>query len=308
MFKRVLAKLGVGSATVNLMLDKDEYRLGDTVKGEILVEGGKVEQNINKIDVELVASIWVKEREFSHTVEKASFHTPFIVSPSEKKVFPFTFTLPNNLLVSGKKVAYHFVTRLDIADGIDHTDRDPIRVLPPERLNNVLRALERLGFREKHDSRSFDGFVQEFEFFPTDFMRDRIEELEFVAAFEDNGIRLLLEVDLRTLFGLVEKELKREVLLENSLLEDEAALAGYLRKVIEEMVENPSQYAGRKFGHQAQLHRTFSQNSGALGGLAAGVLGGLILAELMDEAEDAIDDLSDALEDVGDWFDFGDDD
>ena len=54
MFKRVLAKLGVGSATVNLVLDKDEYTLGDTVEGQILVEGGTVEQRINKIDVDLV--------------------------------------------------------------------------------------------------------------------------------------------------------------------------------------------------------------------------------------------------------------
>src|SRR5690606_25354306 len=83
----------------------------------------------------------------------------------------------------------------------------------------------------------------EFEFFPTDFMRERIEELEFVAAFEENGIRMLLEVDLRTLFG-GEKELKREVLLENTLLEDEAALAMHFQELIGEMVENPGRFSG----------------------------------------------------------------
>lgn len=308
MFKRVLAKLGVGSAKVNLLLDKEEYTLGDTVEGELLVEGGTVEQYIQKIDVELVMEVQVKERVFSHIVETASFHTPFHVAPFENKVFPFTFTLPNNLPISGKTVRYHFVTRLDIADGIDHSDRDPLIILPPERLNNVLKALERLGFREKRNSRSFDGYVQEFEFFPTDFMRERIEELEFVAAFEENGIRMLLEVDLRTLFG-GEKELKREVLLENALLEDEAALARHFRELIGEMVENPERFSRFRFGHHAHPHEAFSKYGSAIGGLAAGVLGGLVLSELMEEAEEAVEELGDAFEDVGDWFeDFGGED
>ena len=307
MFKRVLAKLGVGSAQVNLVLDKDEYRLGDTVEGQLLVEGGNVEQYIRKIDVDLVLEVQVKERLFSHTVERASFHDSFYVAPSEKKVLPFTFTLPHNLLISGNSVRYQFVTRLDIADGLDHSDRDPLRVLPPERLDNVLKALGRLGFREKHDSRSFDGYVQEFEFFPTDFMRERIEELEFVAAFEENGIRMLLEVDLRTLFG-GEKELKREVLLENTLLEDEAALAMHFQELIGEMVENPGRFSGFRSGH-VHPHEAFSHYGGAIGGLAAGVLGGLVLSELMEEAAEAVEDLGDVLEEAGDWFgDFGGED
>ena len=307
MFKRVLAKLGVGSAQVNLVLDKDEYRLGDTVEGQLLVEGGNVEQYIRKIDVDLVLEVQVKERLFSHTVERASFHDSFYVAPSEKKVLPFTFTLPHNLLISGNSVRYQFVTRLDIADGLDHSDRDPLRVLPPERLDNVLKALGRLGFREKHDSRSFDGYVQEFEFFPTDFMRERIEELEFVAAFEENGIRMLLEVDLRTLFG-GEKELKREVLLENTLLEDEAALAMHFQELIGEMVENPGRFSGFRSGH-VHPHEAFSHYGGAIGGLAAGVLGGLVLSELMEEAAEAVEDLGDVLEEAGEWFgDFGGED
>jgi len=307
MFKRVLAKLGVGSAQVNLVLDKDEYRLGDTVEGQLLVEGGNVEQYIRKIDVDLVLEVQVKERLFSHTVERASFHDSFYVAPSEKKVLPFTFTLPHNLLISGNSVRYQFVTRLDIADGLDHSDRDPLRVLPPERLDNVLKALGRLGFREKHDSRSFDGYVQEFEFFPTDFMRERIEELEFVAAFEENGIRMLLEVDLRTLFG-GEKELKREVLLENTLLEDEAALAMHFQELIGEMVENPGRFSGFRSGH-VHPHEAFSHYGGAVGGLAAGVLGGLVLSELMEEAAEAVEDLGDVFEEAGDWFgDFGGED
>ena len=124
MFKRVLAKLGVGSATVNLVLDKDEYTLGDTVEGQILVEGGTVEQRINKIDVDLVLSVRVKEKVFSHTVDSASFHTPFRVAPSEKKVFPFTFSLPS---IRGTEVPHRArrfsLTCGDFMPGSYHPDR-----------------------------------------------------------------------------------------------------------------------------------------------------------------------------------------
>jgi sporulation-control protein len=138
-------------------------------------------------------------------------------------------------------------------------------------------------------------------------MRERIEELEFVAAFEENGIRMLLEVDLRTLFG-GEKELKREVLLENTLLEDEAALAMHFQELIGEMVENPGRFSGFRSGH-VHPHEAFSHYGGAVGGLAAGVLGGLVLSELMEEAAEAVEDLGDVFEEAGDWFgDFGGED
>ena len=40
-----------------------------------------------------------------------------------------------------------------------------------------------------------------------------------------------------------------------------------------------------------------------------GVLGGLVLSELMEEAAEAVEDLGDVFEEAGDWFgDFGGED
>lgn len=207
-------------------------------------------------------------------------------------------------------MSYHFATRLDIAAGIDNLDHDPIQVLPPQRFLNIIHALEDLGFREKMDSGKFNGYSQEFEFFPTAVFRDRIKELEFEAAIEDQGIRLLLEVDMVTLpFGLGEKELKREVFFNNELLNNVATLSVALQQTIEEMLQNPQGYPASRYpryhGHGA--HRSGGL-AGAMGGFAAGMLGGMMLEELLG-GEEGMDFAGEEGEGEGgfDFFGGGDD-
>ncbi|SFJ94595.1 sporulation protein, partial [Thermoflavimicrobium dichotomicum] len=150
--KNFLAKLGHGGAKVDLILDKQEYVLDEQVSGELVIQGGTVEQHINKIDIELVMSLYYKNHHYTQTVQVFPFHTPFNIQPSEKKVFPFSCKIPSNLLLSSHSVSYYFITHLDIAGAVDHTDRDYVKILPPARLQNLLKAFEQIGFYEKHDS------------------------------------------------------------------------------------------------------------------------------------------------------------
>ena len=72
------------------------------------------------------------------------------------------------------------------------------------------------------------------------------------------------------------------------------------------MAENPGAFSGFRFDHHP--HHAFSRYGGAIGGLAAGVLGGLVLSELVEEVAEGAEDLGEVLEDVGDFFDFGGED
>ncbi|MBA4494001.1 sporulation protein [Paenactinomyces guangxiensis] len=291
MFKKFMAQLGKGAAQVDLVLDKEEYTLGEQVNGELLIQGGTVEQDINKIDIDLFMSAHVGEQEHSVLIHRFEFHDSFKIQPSERKTLPFSYQLPKNLLLSGYSVSYYFITHLDIAAGVDSTDRDPIIVIPPGRFQNVLTALGQLGFREKYGSRSFDGHLQEFEFTPTSFLKDEVKEVEFVAALEDEGIHLLLEVDLASPAG--EKEVKREVWLENQLLDDPDQLLAHIRQILTEAVQNP----GICFYDKKRFYHKMSGLTGAIGAFAAG----LIAAEVFEEA------LEEVFEDGGsdqELFDF----
>lgn len=286
MLRNLMAKLGKGGANVDLVLDKQEYQPGDTVSGELVVQGGTVEQSINRIDVELSMSVRVGDKEYTKELKRFPFPNSFVINPSENKVFPFNYQLPNDLPLSGNQIHYTFVTHLDIASGKDHYDRDPIRINPPDPLQKVLDAFSQLGFREKHDSRSFNGYVQEFEFFPTSFLKDQAKEVEFACAYEENGIRLMLEVDL--LPPTRGHEVRREVSLDHDLLNQPEELTEKLQSLLQEMVNDPEPFTHPKLalGHQEHKHSGFSKVGGVVGGLAAGLLGGMILSEIIDHFSD----------------------
>lgn len=282
MFKKLMAKIGIGSAKVDLVLHGNEYTLGDTVEGELVLQGGAVEQYINKVDVQFMLALRTKKSEHRQAMATIPFDCRFTLGAGERKAFPFMYRLPQDLLISSHAVAYYFTTNLDIAAGVDSQDKDYIRVNPPVRFTNIITAFEELGMREKHDSRAFDGYAQTFEFFPALFLQDSVREVEFIAAIEEEQVRLLLVLDMPSFSR--EMEVKREVVLSDELLVDVGRLRAYLQQMLEEMIGNPNAYLeqrhmmGAENGHQ---HR-HSGFGGAMGGFAAGILGGLVLSELMD--------------------------
>jgi len=315
MFKKFMAKLGVGSAVIDFVLHKQEYALGERVEGEFRVKGGSVDQEINKISLDLNLKMNLRGKEFSQLVASIPVHSSFIIRAGERKVIPFTYDLPLDLLISGGTVSYFFSTRMDIAGGVDDLDKDYIQIVPPMRFNQLVQALGLLGFREKMDSRKFDGYSQEFSFSPTTHFNDMLNELEFIAAIEETGIRLLLEVDLRSVYGFGEKELKREVFFSNEELDDMQTTSSKMKNMIEEMIQNPHEYPASKYMSSQGVEQDGRQGrrggglAGAMGGFAAGMLGGMLLDDLLfgdDEMEAA--DGGEDVDDGGGFDFFGGDD
>jgi sporulation-control protein len=248
MFKDLMARLGgPGSAQVDLVLDRNRFAPGERVDGKLLVKGGSVVQRINKIDVHLMMNVHAKGDHYTHPVTSIPFYQSFDIHPGEIKEFPFNFHLPTNLLVTGHSASYYFETVLDIAGAVNQTDRDYIEIIPPMPLQNILMALDQLGFRETHDSREFNGYVQEFKFFPTGLFREQIKELAFAAAIDPHGVRLLLEIELFS-FGY-EREIKREVFIPEEQLINPSQLASYLQNMLHEFIHQSHQYTQSPYGY-----------------------------------------------------------
>lgn len=305
-----MASLGQGGAKVDLSLYQNHFSPGEEVKGELNVYGGTVEQSIDKIEVNLELEIHDHEHHYRQTVSKVPLNTTFEIHPNEQKTFPFYFRLPSNLPISGHTVSYFFETELDIIGGKDHKDRDFISIIPPRELQNVLNALQNLGFREKHDSRSFNGQVQEFELSPTSYFRGQIEEVEFTVAILPDGLDLRLEVDVISSYGH-EKEIKHHVFLDQPLLHDSYQLESYFKNLLEELVHSYGSGSHSSHGHYEHQehyysdgHRHGHHGSGvgsAVGGFAAGAIGGYVLSEMLDDDDDYDDnDIEDFFEDEED--------
>lgn len=289
MLKKFLSKLGIGSANINLVLPQSKARLGESIRGEFLIEGGAVEQHINKIDVELRLTLHQNGQVQTQTVAVIPVASAFALQAGEKKTLPFAYELPYTLPISRNGVRYAFVTRLDIAGGLDHLDEDAIDILPPLCLEKLFVAFEKLGFREKTTSGELQPYGQQFAFFPTEPFQRTVQEVELLASLEKEGLRLFLEVDVYAgAFGLREQELKREVFFTHEQLRDVTALAEQLRAIIQEMTEQPHPYTTSPY--KAQYSRNFHMHGrasgmiGAIGGFAAGLFAGMLMEEVIDEA------------------------
>lgn len=89
MWKKLLSKLGVGAAKVDLVLHRPHVRLGETLEGEFLIEGGTVEQQIRKLEVELQLTVQADGKAYRRTAAVIPVSSSFTIQPGERKVYRF---------------------------------------------------------------------------------------------------------------------------------------------------------------------------------------------------------------------------
>ncbi|MFJ8246350.1 sporulation protein [Peribacillus asahii] len=301
MFKKILASLGKGAATVDLQFNHQQYQAGESIQGEVVIQGGEVEQKINQLAVRLMMNVSLKQGNVSKEIAYIPLMSRDRIQPKEQKVIPFHYALPTDIPVSRGTVSYHFDTHLDIEGGVDRKDVDHLIVQPQGALQAIFNAMGRLGFREKADSGKIDQYGQEFAFFPTQAFLGQVSEVEMRFAAKQSGISIWMEVDCKN--GYKEVEAKRELHLDWTILENEAELEKVLGQYIAEAVEQPYVYT-QPFSYEANRHHGISSAlPGMIGGLAVGVLGGMLVAEVMDEfVEEMFEEEAEEFEEAFDFF------
>ncbi|HBB34560.1 MAG TPA: sporulation protein SpoOM [Cyanobacteria bacterium UBA8803] len=208
MFKKLLAKVGIGAASVDAHLYDDSIIPGEMLNGEVHITGGDVAQEIEDIYM-YVATEYKREVDDSTVTEqcvlvKYRLAESLSLQSKEVKVFPFAFQLPYETPLTVRHQPVYLRTGLDVSLAIDPNDTDYIQVLPHPLMQVVLDALENLGFQQyKVDCLyhpRFGGrypFVQEFEFRPTGKYRGYLDELELIFSLNSDFLSVFLEIDKR---------------------------------------------------------------------------------------------------------------
>lgn len=219
-FKKLLASLGVGSAEVETVLDDPDVTPGTTLQGVVHIKGGNVQQEIEQLDVALVAKAEVETGDGEHD-QHIPFHAQaltgkFTLQPGQKVSTPFSLQVPWETPITvayGARLRGMLVgvaTQLEIEHGVDSTDIDPIvvRPLPPQ--ERILEALYVLGF-QLHRADVETGqvlntgqtlpFYQEIEFYPPAQYRHGINEVEVTFFASASRLEVVLELDKRGRFG-----------------------------------------------------------------------------------------------------------
>ncbi|WP_306362389.1 sporulation protein [Nocardia sp. CC227C] len=213
MFKKLLAAVGVGGAEVRTELHTPGVQPGETVHGVVRLRGGSVEQEIDRIAVELVTRVEIEHADEEYDAYRAFWsadvHGSFTLAGSAPYEFPFSLHTPmetpitfyNGRHLPGMEVFVRTV--VEVGGAVDPGDRDPLGIgaLPAQHV--VLATLEQFGFplhRADVEAGRLRGIQQQLPFYQEiEFGRSRnyprLNQLEVTFVARRDGMDVVLEAD-----------------------------------------------------------------------------------------------------------------
>jgi sporulation-control protein len=213
-FKRLLASVGIGNASVDTVLSNPVLIPGDVLQGVITMRGGTVDQQIDRIDLSLETQA-DRESDDIEYKESVSLFRESISSQLSLKAgtvteLPFQIRIPydtpiNRALGFDLRIPISLRTHVHIAGAVDASDRDPVVVEPNPAQARILDAMRNLSCRLYKADLDFGHipgsrlpFFQELEFYAGPNYARFINEIELTFVARENDMDVILEMDKKT--------------------------------------------------------------------------------------------------------------
>ncbi|CAH0345378.1 sporulation protein [Bacillus sp. CECT 9360] len=124
--RKYMSLLGIGSAKIDLVLEQEAYKPGDPVHGYFHIRGGTIEQQLKRIDCDLVVA---DKTEMEKVIDSRTILTTTRINAEESNKISFAFQLPASVLASTEEISYRFRTRLTFNEGVHSSDQDMIQIV-----------------------------------------------------------------------------------------------------------------------------------------------------------------------------------
>jgi sporulation-control protein len=315
-FKRLLGSLGVGAPTVDTVLDPAPVLPGGALGGQVHLKGGQADFDIEHITLDLVARVEAEHEEGESegvvVFDRFTVGGGFRLAADESHSVPFSVTLPWETPVTelhGQPlgIVLGVRTELAVAGAKDRGDLDQLTVAPLPAQEAILEALGQLGFGFRSADLEYGHiggtgqqlpFYQEIELTPAPQYAHRVNEIELTFLAGPAGLEVVLEADKRGgLFSPGHDALTRFTVGHHDNRDWAAEVDGWIRQ----LVEHRTAYGhGAPFadhgphGHGEHHHDDHHRSGPGMGtaiaagaaGLAVGVVGGMVAAEVVDEVGD----------------------
>ncbi|KJY25728.1 MULTISPECIES: sporulation protein [Streptomyces] len=212
-FRKLLASLGAGGASVDTIITEPNVVPGGIVQGEVRIQGGSVEQQIEGLSVGLQARVEVEggDHEYKQDIvfTKQRLGGAFKVQPNALHVVPFALEIPAETPITHFEghplhgMSIGVSTELEIARAVDAGDLDPINVHPVPAQQAILDAFRQLGFGFRsadmerghiRGTRQTLPFYQEIEFLPPSQYRG-LNQVELTFVSDGHEMDVVLEMD-----------------------------------------------------------------------------------------------------------------
>lgn len=317
-FKRLLGAIGVGGPSVDTVLDSGVVVPGGAVSGRVWLKGGSAAVEIEHIGLELLARVEAEhedgESEGAIVFERFTVGGGFRLGEEEREV-PFSVPVPwetpvTELYGQPLGIVLGVRTEVGVAGARDKGDLDPLTVGPLPVQEAVLEALGQLGFGFRSADLEYGRiggtgqrlpFYQEIELTPAPRYAHAVNEIELTFLASPAGLEVVLEADKRGgPFSSGHDALTRFTVRHEDVpaLDWNGEVDGWIRQLI---AHRESYGAHATYGHVE--HHGHSGHHGhddrhhsgpGLGtavaagaaGLAVGVVGGMVAAEVVDEIGD----------------------
>ncbi|MFG3441131.1 sporulation protein [Nonomuraea sp. NPDC047897] len=274
-FKRMLGAFGVGAPSVDTVLTTPRTQPGGMLTGEVRLNGGDFDAEIEHITLGLVARV-----EFEHgdgegagvgEFSRAQVSGPFVLRKGEVRSIDFSIPVPWEAPVSEiggqhlNGMALGVRTELAIAKAIDKGDLDMVAVEPLPSQLRILQAFLQLGFHFKsadleaghiYGSSQQLPFYQEIEFYPPPQHAGVVGEVELTFIANPGGLEVILEADKRAgRYG-------GDAIGRFTISHDDAMRTDWPSE-IDRWLAGLSQYGGHHggFGHQEYGHGGYGHDS-----------------------------------------------
>jgi len=321
-FKRLLGTFGVGAPSVDTVLEQSRVRPGDVLRGEVRLQGGDFDAEIESIVLALITGAEAEhgEGEQSGLIEffRTQVSGPFRLAKGEQRTLPFEFPVPWETPITevfGQHLygmAMGVRTELAIAKAVDKGDLDALQVEPLPAQAAVLQAFAQLGFNFKsadvevgtiYGVEQHLPFYQEIEFYAPPAYSHTVNEVELTFVANPGGLDIVLEADGR---GHADDAFGRwRMSHEEALSRDWAAeLTGWLNTLgsyahhggygHHDAYGHHGGYDHHHdaYGHHGPHHGPHHGGPGmgaVVAAGAAGAVGGFIAAEAIDEIGDMLE-------------------
>ncbi|HTJ34047.1 MAG TPA: sporulation protein [Dactylosporangium sp.] len=307
-FKKMLAAFGVGGPSVDTVLDAPAARPGGFIDGQVHIQGGDREALIERVLLSLVTRVESDsfDREAGLEINRIPVAERFRVEAGETRSVPFRLPVPWETPITavyGQRLPGMVMgvrTELEVAGGRDKGDLDPIAIEPLPIHQSILDAFAELGFRFKsadvehgriHGVQQQLPFFQEIEFWPPQQYAGRINEVELTFVTNPQGVEVILEFDKRS--GMFQSG--HDAYSRFGIAHAEATRADWPRLVdgwIREASDRHTAHYGSHYDHgsygahgHGHPHGRRGPGMGtAIAAGAAGVVGGIVAGEMIEEA------------------------
>ncbi|WNZ09932.1 sporulation protein [Streptomyces sp. 11x1] len=323
-FKRLLGSLGMGGPTVDTVLDPGAARPGGALTGQVHLKGGDADFDIDHITLELVARVEAEhgdgEGEGVVTFDRFTVGGGFRLAEGELRSVPFSVTLPwetpiTELYGQGLGIVLGVRTELAVSGAKDKGDLDQLAVAPLPAQEAILEALGQLGFGFRSADLEYGRiggtgqqlpFYQEIELLPAPSYAQQFNEIEVTFLADPGGMEVVLEADKRGgLFSSGHDALTRFTVSHEGVEHQDwnAVVDGWIRGLAEHRSTYgspasdghgaPYAHGHGHHGHDDHHHDGHRSGPGmgtvvaaGAAGLAVGVVGGMVAAEVVDEVGD----------------------